>query len=131
MWNLIIGSTHKDHLCVETCLKQNFIQRPQCEGHLRPVCLDSSWFLSDLMLKLHLPCYQKDHGMKLEYLCDGSLDSHGMNPGDRGIPSVLQAGSCKSGRIFHKSPGELTLGQFYSSAWWNHSEDKSKESEGV
>lgn len=38
--------------------------------------------------------------MKVEYLGDGSLDRHGVDPGDRGIPSVLQAGSCKRGRIF-------------------------------
>lgn len=42
------------------------------------------------------------------YLCDGSLDSHGMNPGDGGIPSVLQAGRCKSGINVHESPGKLT-----------------------
>lgn len=71
--------------------------------------------VGDLVLNLYLPCFffflllcrtnKKEHWMKLKYLCDGSLDSHGMDPGDRGIPSVLQAGSCKSGRIFHKSPG--------------------------
>lgn len=110
MWNLIIGSIHKDHLCLETCLKQNLIQRIQCVGHLGYVSLDSSCFLSDLVLNLY-PVFvfsrsnKKEHWMKLKYLCDGSLDSHGMNPGDRGIPSVLQAGSCKSGIIFHKSPG--------------------------
>lgn len=46
--------------------------------------------------------------MKLKYLCDGSLDSHGVDPGDGGIPSVLQAGSCKSGINVHEPPGKLS-----------------------
>lgn len=56
MWNLIIGSAHRDHLCLEMSLEQNFIQRIQCEGHLGSVSLDSPWFLSELVLNLHLPC---------------------------------------------------------------------------
>lgn len=30
---------------------------------------------------------------QLEHLGDGSLDRHGMNPGDGGVSSILQTGS--------------------------------------
>lgn len=76
---------------------------------VRYVCLHSSGLLlcgTDVYpVFVFSGSSKKEDGMKVEYLGDGSLDRHGVNPGDRGIPSVLQAGSCKRGRIFfHKSP---------------------------
>ena len=116
MWNSIIGSTHKDHLCLEMCLQQNFYTQDPCEGHLR--CFP--WFIV-VSMNFCEPTTDffffflvvRRTWMKQKYLCDGSLNSHGMNPGDRGIPSVLQAGGCKSDTIFHKSPGTLVNTSLY------------------
>lgn len=53
--------------------------------------------------------------MKLKYLCDGGLDSHGMDPGNGGIPSVLQAGSCKSQMTW------MSVCPLVRPDWCNHS----------
>lgn len=123
MWSLIISSTHKDLLCLETCLQSILTQRIQCQGlsdtspliHQGFSCVEPIFY----PVFVFSSSSKKEDRMKAEYLSDGSLDRHGVNPGDRGIPSVLQAGSCKREAEFFSQITFMTDSPLaYSSDWW-------------